>query len=73
MLLTLLQERYQKIYDTPNEVSNDGAAQSGTAVTPNSGTLLPPVNTPLHRGGKLISFDIDKWGFKDDVIKVCTK
>ena len=66
-----MQEKYQKVYDVPTElvhnVTNinvaDGAGGS-------AGTLLPPVTNPLHRGGKLISFKLDKWGFKDDVAKV---
>lgn len=68
-----MQEKYQKVYDVPTElvhnVTNidvaDGPGASGSA-----GSLLPPVTKPLHRGGKLISFKLDKWGFKDDVAKV---
>lgn len=73
LLLLLYQERYQKVYDVPNEVEHHQGGQLISAVTPNNGTLLPPVATPLHRGGKLISFDIERWGFKDDVIKVYTQ
>lgn len=69
----VIQEKYQKVYDVPTElvhnVNNinvaDGAGVSGSA-----GSLLPPVTKPLHRGGKLISFKLDKWGFKNDVAKV---
>ena len=43
----------------------DGAGASGSA-----GSLLPPVTKSLHGGGKLVSFKLDKWGFKDDVAKV---
>lgn len=58
------------MYDVPDEMA-DHSAQISAAMTPSNGTLIPPVTKPLRRGGKLISFDIDKWGFKDDVIKVC--
>lgn len=68
-----MQEKYQKVYDVPTELVDnmtninvaDGAGASGSA-----GNLLPPVTKLLHRGGKLISFKLDKWGFKDDVVKV---
>lgn len=59
-----MQEKYQKVYDVPTELV-DGAGASASA-----GNLLPPVTKLLHRGGKLISFKLDKWGFKDDVVKV---
>ena len=69
----LHQERYQKVHDVPSEVEHHKGGQLISAVTPNNGTLLPPVAEPLHRGGKLITFDIERWGFKDDVIKVYTQ
>lgn len=69
----MLQEKYQKIYDVPTElvhnVTNINVADRADAPG-GAGSLLPPVSTPLHRGGKLISFKIDKWGFKDDIAKV---
>ena len=65
-----MQEKYQKVYDVPTElvdnVTNINVADGAGA----SGSLLPPVTKPLHRGGKRISFKLDKWGFKDDVAKV---
>lgn len=68
-----MQEKYQKVYDVPPELVHnvtsinvaDGASASGSA-----GSLFPPITKPLHRGGKLISFKLDKWGFKNDVAKV---
>lgn len=73
MCIWATQEKYQKLYDVPMElvdnVTNinvaDGAGASGS-----TGSLLPPVTKSLHRGGKLVSFKLDKWGFKDDVAKV---
>lgn len=63
----VMQEKYQQIYDVPTElvhnVTNINAADRADT-SGNAGSLLPPVSTPLHRGGKLISFKIDKWGFK---------
>lgn len=68
-MLPFPQDKYQKVYDVPSKLVNVSIANEAE---PNSskGTLLPPVNKPLHRGGKLISFQIEKWGFKDDVAKV---
>ncbi|KAL3156732.1 hypothetical protein ABBQ38_001007 [Trebouxia sp. C0009 RCD-2024] len=67
-----LREKYQQIYDVPTElvhnVTNINAADRADT-SGYAGSLLPPVSTPLHRGGKLISFKIDKWGFKDDFVK----
>lgn len=60
------------MYDVPMAVSKEQTASLTSTATPDNGTLLPPVTKPLHRGGKLISFDIEKWGFKDEVIKVNT-
>lgn len=69
----VMQEKYQQIYDVPTElvhnVTNINAADRADT-SGYAGSLLPPVSTPLHRGGKLISFKIDKWGFKDDFVKV---
>lgn len=66
-----IQEKYQKVYDVPTElvdnVTNTNVADGASG---SAGTLLPPVTKLLHRGGKLISFKLDKWGFKDDVAKV---
>lgn len=59
------------MYNVPAEVADQQSAQVSTSVRPNNGTLFPAVTKPLHKGGKLVSFDIDRWGFKDDVIKVC--
>ncbi|KAL3132496.1 hypothetical protein ABBQ32_009042 [Trebouxia sp. C0010 RCD-2024] len=67
-----LREKYQQIYDVPTElvqnVTNVNAADRADTFG-YAGSLLPPVSTPLHRGGKLISFKIDKWGFKEDFVK----
>ena len=69
----LLQEKYQKVYDVPPELVHNVAnvnIAGGTEASGSLGSLLPPVSKPLHRGGKLITFKLDKWGFKDDVAKV---
>ena len=65
------------MYDVPDELLHNVAdvslADGGEpARDPNGskGTLLPPVSKPLQRGGKLISFKMEKWGFKDQVAKV---
>ena len=65
------------MYDVPSElvhnVANVSLADGGElAGDPNGskGTLLPRVSKPLQRGGKLISFKMEKWGFKDEVAKV---
>ena len=69
----MMQEKYQNIYDVPKELvqnaTNIDAADRADA-SGYAGSLLPPVTTALHRGGKLISFKMDKWGFKDDFVKV---
>ncbi|KAL0054194.1 hypothetical protein WJX82_005196 [Trebouxia sp. C0006] len=75
-----LREKYQKVYDVPSEVSeallhnvaNVSLADGGEpAGDPNGskGILLPPVNKPLQRGAKRISFKMEKWGFKDEIAK----
>lgn len=73
--ILVMQEKYQQIYDVPTElvqnVTNVNAADRADTFG-YAGSLLPPVSTPLHRGGKLISFKIDKWGFKEDFVKVST-
>jgi hypothetical protein len=65
------------VYDVPSELVDNAAnvslADGGDpAGDPNGskGSLLPPVSKPLQRGGKLISFKMEKWGFKDEVAKV---
>lgn len=69
------------MYDVPSEVSeallhnvaNVSLADGGEpAGDPNGskGILLPPVNKPLQRGAKRISFKMEKWGFKDEIAKV---
>ena len=65
------------MYDVPSELVHNVAkvslADGGElAGDPNGskGTLLPRVSKPLQRGGKLISFKMEKWGFKDEVAKV---
>ncbi|DBA96464.1 hypothetical protein WJX77_012078 [Trebouxia sp. C0004] len=71
-----LREKYQKVYDVPPELVHnaanvslaDGGEPTGDPSGSN-GSLLPPVSKPLPRGGKLISFKIEKWGFKDEVAK----
>ena len=69
----VMQEKYQNIHDVPKELvqnaTNVDAADRADA-SGYAGSLLPPVTTQLHRGGKLISFKMDKWGFKDDFVKV---
>ena len=67
------QEKYHKVYDVPQELVTNAANISianEAEPTGSKGSLLPPVSKPLHRGGKLISFKLDKWGFKDEVAKV---
>ena len=72
-----MQEKYQKVYDVPAELVHnaanvslaDGGGPAGDA-NGNKGSLLPPVSQPLRRGGKLISFKIESWGFKDEIAKV---
>ena len=67
------QEKYQKVYDVPTELVHNVANvndAAGTEASGGTGSLLPPLTKLLHRGGKLVSFKLDKWGFKDDVAKV---
>lgn len=68
-----MQEKYQKVYDVPTELVHNATnidVADGPGASRSAGSLLPPVTKPLHRGGKLISFKLDKWGFKEDVAKV---
>ena len=71
----MAQEKYQKVYGVPQELVHNAANISianETEPAGSKGSLLPPVtgSKPLHRGGKLISFKLEKWGFKDEVAKV---
>ena len=69
----MAQEKYHKVYDVPQELVHNAANISianDAEPAGSKGSLLPPVSNPLHRGGKLISFKLEKWGFKDDVAKV---
>ena len=61
------------MYDVPTELVHNVAninISDGPQLSGGAGNLLPPVSKPLHRGGKLLNFKLDKWGFKNDVAKV---
>lgn len=61
------------MYDVPLELVKNVANVDMADMeddTGSKGSLLSPVSKPLHRGGKLISFKMDKWSFKDDIAKV---
>ena len=68
-----VQEKYQKVYDVPTELVHNAAIANTADETGSAGaagSLMPPVSMPLHRGGKFVSFKLEKWGFKHDVAKV---